>query len=214
MTPIRVLIADDHALLRSGLRALLSSQPDMVVVGEASDGAEAVELALALAPDVVLLDLSMRGTDGFAALERFRRECPRSRILVLTMYDHEPYMRAALAASAAGFVVKQSADGELFAAIRAVHEGRSYYNVRLDTPSATPAAPKKPEARLSRREREVLEQLALGHTNQEVADKLRIGVKSVETYRTRLTEKLGLRTRADLVRYALAAGLLRPLPPR
>lgn len=217
MNKIRIVIADDHALLRSGLRMLIDAQSDMEVVGEAGDGAEAVQRTQELDPDVLLMDLTMPGTDGMEALTRCRRDCPRSRVLVLTMHDSEHHLRAAIAASAAGYVAKRAADTELLSAIRTVHEGRCYFSAALDAPGTLPLDPPlplplsdTPETLLSRRERQVLEFIAWGHTNQEIADRLHISVKSVETYRTRLGDKLGLRTRADLVRYAMRAGLLRP----
>ncbi|HEX2574186.1 MAG TPA: response regulator transcription factor [Polyangia bacterium] len=214
MSKIRIVIGDDHAVLRASLRKLIDAEPDMEVVGEAADGAEIVQQTKALDPDVVLLDLVMPGVDGMTALLHCRRECPRSRILVLTMHDSAPYLQAAVAASAAGYVAKRAAATELFAAIRTVHEGRSYFSVTLEAMrSPTPELPRldglKVETPLSQREQQVLEYIAWGHTNQEIAGFLQISVKSVETYRTRLCEKLGLRTRAELVGYAMQTGLMR-----
>jgi two-component system response regulator NreC len=214
MSKIRIIIGDDHALLRASLRKLIDAEPDMEVVGEAGDGTEIVHKAKELDPDVVLLDLVMPGVDGMAALVQCRRECPRSRVLVLTMHDSASHLQAAVAASAAGYVAKRAAATELLAAIRTVHEGRSYFSVTLESPGGSSAAlprfiPAKAETPLSQRELQVLEYIAWGHTNQEIAGFLEISVKSVETYRTRLCEKLGLRTRAELVGYAMQAGLMR-----
>lgn len=205
---IRVLIADDHAVLRAGLRMLLVAQPDIVVLGEAADGAEAVRMAAALGPDVILMDLSMPGLRSGDAIRQILAACPECRVLVLTMHDDAGYVTSALAAGAAGFVVKKVADTELLVGIRAVHSGRMFVDLSR-TPVPHPAADRVrvPKA-LSRREREVLKMLAEGHSNQEVADQLRVSVKTAETYRTRLREKLGLKGRADLFRFAVESGVL------
>lgn len=203
MKKIRILLADDHAILRAGLRMLLDAQPDMAVVAEAADGEEAVHRAAGSRPDVAVVDLTMPGLSGVETLERLRREVPATRLLVLTMHDDPGYARVALAAGAAGHVIKDAESGELLAAIRAVHRGRTFVQVGAE-PAAAPAAPA-----LSPRERQVLELLAHGHTNREVADRLALSVKTVETHRARLSEKLGLHSRADLVRLAIDLGLLR-----
>jgi two-component system response regulator NreC len=217
--PIRVLLADDHAVLRSGLRMLIGGQADMAVVGEAGDGEEAVRVAAATHPDVALVDLTMPGSGGLQAIERIRRACPGTRVLALTMHETPAYVRAVLAAGGGGYVVKRAADTELLRAIRAVHQGRTVVDRdladrvaataggRLDGARAARAAQRPP---LSQREQEVLAGVAQGYTNQQVADQLGISVKTVETYRARLTEKLGLRTRAELVRFAVDAGLFGP----
>ena len=220
MAGIRVLIVDDHALFRAGLRLLVEAQPDMTVVGEAGDGVAAVRAAAAAAPDVVTLDVTMPGGGGLAALEGLRRACPGARVLVLTMHDDVAYLRAALAAGGSGYVLKTAEEAELLAALRAVHRGHTFVDARLTQGLVqsllAPDAPDDaadPKGALSRREREVLTLLAEGHANRMVAERLFLSVKTVETYRTRIAEKLGLRTRADLVRYALEAGLLDPNPP-
>ncbi len=217
MERIRVLLADDHAVLRAGLRMLLDAQPDMEVVGEAADGEAAVSQARELRPDVLLLDLTMPGAGGLPAIERVRAVAPQTRVLVLTMHEAPAYVRSALAAGAAGYVRKSAADAALLSAIRAVHRGR-----RPIDPDLVPIPPEPGRARqpgagrprasgvagfLSPREREVLALIARGHTNQQIADRLALSVKTVETYRARLVEKLGLKSRADLVRYALDSGL-------
>jgi DNA-binding NarL/FixJ family response regulator len=220
MKSIRVLIADDHAVLRAGLRMLINTQPDMEVVGEAANGDEAVAKALEAGPDVALMDLTMTGGGGIKAIERMRRECPQVRVLVLTMHDDLAYLRSALAAGGAGYVVKKAADSELLSAIRAVYRGHMFVdlasggNLTQDplSNSATRDAARQGGAKslLSQREQEVLVMLAQGHTSQQIADRLHLSVKTVETYRSRIAEKLELRGRADLVRYALEIGILGP----
>jgi len=214
MGRIRILIADDHAVLRTGLRMLIGSQRDLEVVGEASDGDEAVRKASALRPDIALVDISMPGSSGIKAIERIREAAPATRVLVLTMHDMPAYLRAALAAGASGYVVKRAADSALLAAIRDVHRGRTALDPALAASvvqsglrrrGATGGTPATPP--LSQREREVLELVAQGYTNQQIADHLGLSVKTVETYRARLVEKLGLQSRAELVRYALDSGL-------
>jgi len=216
MEPIRILIADDHTVLRSGLRLLLNAQPDFEVVGEASTGEETVERAIALQPDVLLLDIAMPDINGLEAARRIRQQAPELRIIVLTMYDDEAYLRQFLEMGAAGYVLKKAADTELAAAIRAVHRGESFVYPSLmgrliDSYLKQPSLPTTTEDNdgLSPREVDVLRLVALGYTNQQIADELCIGVSTVETHRTRIMEKLGLRGRAQLVRYALAKGLLK-----
>lgn len=212
MGRIRILIADDHAVLRTGLRMLIDSQRDLDVVGEASDGDEAVRKAAALRPDVALVDISMPGSGGIKAIERIREAAPTTRVVVLTMHDMPAYLRAALAAGASGYVVKRAADSALLAAIRDVHRGRTVLDPALAASVVQSGlrrrgATTSPATPLSQREREVLELVAQGYTNQQIADHLGLSVKTVETYRARLVEKLGLQSRAELVRYALDSGL-------
>lgn len=207
-TKIRLLLADDHAILRAGLRMLLDAQPDMVVVAEASDGLEAVRRAHETRPDVAVIDLTMPGLSGVETLERLHRELPATRLLVLTMHDDPAYARVAQAAGACGHVIKDSESSELLAAIRAVHRGRLFMQVSGDAGSAAPEGSTRAPA-LSQRERQVLEMLARGHTNREIADRLSLSTKTVETHRSRLGDKLGLHTRAELVRLAHDLGLIR-----
>ena len=214
---IRVLIADDHAVLRAGLRMLLDAEPDIEVVGEARDGLEVLARVRALTPDVLLLDLAMPGMGGLEVLGRVREASPQTRVLILTMHEEEEYLREALRAGSAGYVLKRAAAEELLSAIRAVYHGGVYlhpeHTRRLLEEMVDGEARKQKqgaEPSLSPREREVLRLIALGYTNQQAADVLYLSVKTVETYRARLMAKLGLRTRAELVRYALQRGWIRP----
>ena len=216
MGRIHVLLADDHVVLRTGLRMLINAQPDMEVVAEASNGEDAVRVVREVGPDIVLMDISMPGAGGIEATARIRRESPAVRVLALTMHDDAAYLRSILAAGAAGYVVKRAADAELLSAIRTTYRGETYIAPSLAGAMVQEALGRKPRKgsagvpgdTLSEREREVLRLVAQGHTNQEIADRLFISPKTVATYRARLMEKLGLKTRADLVRYALAIGLL------
>jgi two-component system, NarL family, response regulator NreC len=218
MTKIRILVADDHAVLRAGLRLLINTQSDMEVLGEAADFPQALQMTRAAHPDVLLLDLTMPGGNGFQVIERLSQEHSQTRVLVLTMHDDASYLQAALAAGAAGYVGKKVADSELLSAIRAVAQGRAFVDLHMSRPSVPKArdnksasgTPAKNGAPLSQREREVLELLAQGHTNQAVADRIFLSVKTVEGYRARLMQKLGLSSRADLTRYAVEMGLLTP----
>jgi len=212
---IRVLIADDHAILRSGLRLLISGQRDMEVVGEAGDVDETLRLAKALLPDVVTLDLTMPGGSGLGAIEKLRTAVPSARIVVLTMHEDPAYVRSALAAGASGFLVKSAADSALIAAIHAVERGRHFIEVQdpevmraLMTPGRTAPETPAPIAMLSEREREVWVLLAQGHTNQAIADQLGLSVKTIESYRARLMQKLGLTNRAELTRLAMELALV------
>lgn len=210
---IRILLADDHTVLRSGLRALLAAQGDLEVAGEAADGGEALRLAQTLKPDVVVMDIGMPGVGGIDATARIRRELPSTKVLILSMHDDQGYLRQALRAGASGYVLKKAADTELLAAIRAAARGEVFLDPSLAKgfveDVVLPKAQEPEIPALSDREREVLHLLARGHTNQQVADRLCIGVKSVETYKARLMDKLGLKGRAELVRYALMHGLLK-----
>lgn len=195
---------------------LINSQPDMEVVGETADVPDTLRKAVAIRPDVALVDITMPGGNVIEAIERIRRESPRTRVLVLTMHDDPSYARAVLAAGASGYVVKEVDSSELLSALRAVHRGRTFVDLGRGGSAASLLSESAPARRgparrfLSRREREVLELVAQGHTNQQVADRLSLSVKTVETHRARLAEKLGLKTRAELVRFALETGLLRP----
>lgn len=218
MNEARILLVDDHAVLRAGLRRLLEDQPDLTVAGEAGMAAEAIELAGRLQPDVILLDLGMPGLGGLEALPRLRQAAPEARLLVLTMHDDEGYVRQALHSGAAGYVLKKAADHELLSAIRAVLRGEVYVFSALtrslleDLLPTGGEAPQDAWEKLSDREQEVLRLVALGHTGAEIASRLSLSPKTVETYRGRGMEKLGLASRAALVRFALSRGLLAEPP--
>jgi two-component system response regulator NreC len=211
---IQVFLADDHAVLRTGLKMFINSQPDMNCVGEAGDGASTLALARDLRPDVLLLDLSMPGLGGLEALPEIRRQIPSTRVLVLTMHTEEDYLHQALSQGAAGYVLKQAVDQELLSAIRAAMRGEVYIHPAMTralldqmiSPVQQPDA--RLDASLSEREREVLLWVARGYTNQEISDRLALSVKTVETYRSRATSKLGLKSRAALVRYVQQRGWL------
>lgn len=210
---MRILLADDHGVMRSGLRYLLTAQAGFTVVGEASSGLEAVDLTRSLKPDLVVLDLSMPGMGGLDALQRIRDEVPWVRVLVLTMHDDPEYVRQALSSGAAGYVLKAAADSELITAIRMVSAGETYVYptlaARLVARGQEPSQTESDNAStLTPRETQVLQLLALGYTNQEIAQQLHVGVRTVETFRKRVLEKLGLHTRAELVRYALTHNLI------
>jgi two-component system response regulator NreC len=216
---IRVLIADDHAVLRTGLRMLLDAQPDMQVVGEAEMAEQAMALDAQLQPDVVLMDLTLPARlgspstvpAGLEAIRHIKAGRPEALVLALTMHDDEGYLRAVLEAGGAGYVLKRAADSELLSAIRAVWRGGTYLHpehARLLLGGTPPPPADDSYALLSPREQQVLRLIALGHTNQQVAGMLGISVKTVETYKSRLMSKLGLTGRAALVRYALQRGLL------
>lgn len=215
-TPTRVLLADDHAVLRAGLRLLLIGQNEFEVVAEASTGSEALSLAEKLQPDLILLDLSMPGLGGMDVLPTLRKMVPSTKILILTMHDDPQYLRQALKHGASGYVLKKAADAELISAIRAVLRGEVYIHPSMTRvlledilPEAKSSNAEFTWASLSEREQEVLKMVALGHTSAEIADQLSLSAKTVETYRARGMEKLGLRTRAALVKFVLQEGLMK-----
>ena len=215
---IRVMIADDHAILRAGLKLLINAQPDMEVVSEAPDGHVAIEAARETNPDLALMDLTMPRTGGMRALQEIVRVCPKTRVLVLTMHDDPAYLRSVLAAGASGYVLKRSVDAELLTAIRAVYRGGTFVDPSLAdvlvqdvvAKKGANARLKQPANILSERELQVLRLVARGYSSQQIAKQILVGVKTVETYRSRLTQKLGLRTRSDVVRFAVQMGLLTP----
>jgi two-component system response regulator NreC len=207
---IGILIADDHTLLRNGIRSLLEDEPDMIIVGEANDGREAVRLAAQLKPNVILMDIAMPLLNGLEATRQIKREHPEINVLVLTMYDHEEYFRQMLEVGASGYIIKRAAANELVAAIRAVYNGeailspvitrllledylnRDSFTKEEDDPNA-----------LSSRESEVLQLIAEGKTSREIAEILNLSVKTVQSHRTNLMQKLGLHDRGDLIKYAI-----------
>ncbi|KUO72404.1 MAG: two-component system response regulator [Desulfosporosinus sp. BRH_c37] len=209
---IRVLLADDHSVLRKGLKILLDREEDIEVVGEASDGNEACRLAQLLQPDILVLDLSMPELNGLECATKLKRDLPDLRIIILTMFDDADYLKQALSLGIQGYVLKKALDTELLTAIRSVIEGRDY----IYPPLAAKLLSKIHQGgegsgggELSEREKQVLKALALGYTNNEIAIELYISVKTVETHRRRISEKLGCNKRSELVRYAHKMGIVR-----
>lgn len=215
MPKIRVVIADDHAIVREGVKALLNLADDIEVVGEAADGREAIARARALEPDVVVMDIAMPDLGGLEATVEIRRECPRTRILVLSQYEDREYVRRFLKAGVSGYVLKKSAGSDLTGAIRAVHRG----GLVLDPDVAREAMRERetgegqpdvdPYDTLTDREKQVLKLVAEGRSNKEVADLLGISVKTAMTHREHVMEKLGLHSRTELIRFALKEGVIR-----
>lgn len=209
---IRIGLCDDHAVVRSGLRRILEAEADFEVVGEAGSAAEAVEVALSAQPDVFVMDLGLPDRNGIAATADVCSVSPGTRVLVLTVHDDVAYLRRAFEAGATGYLVKEAADVDLVQAVRQVAAGRQYVHPSLgaallapDTPAARPAGP---GGELSEREAEVLALIAIGLTNAEIAERLYVSVRTVETHRAHIHQKLDVRTRAELVRVAREAGLL------
>ena len=208
---IRVLVVDDHAVVRTGLRAVLDAEPDIDTIGEAATADRAIFEAIGLKPDVVLLDVVMPGRSGIEVIPALRERVPNTAVLVLSMQDDPRYLREAFAAGASGYVLKEAADTEVVDAVRAVAAGERYVHPSLGARLVQAEADEQRRAEedpLSAREREVLRLLALGHTNQEIARMLYISVRTAETHRAHIMRKLGLASRAELVRHALAEGLL------
>lgn len=213
---IRLLIVDDHAVLRAGLRTLLNLQSDLEVVGEAAEGPEALEKVQRLQPDVVLMDISLPGMEGLEATAELKKRHPEVRVLILTMHEDRRYLSPALKAGASGYVVKRAADTELLEAIRAVYRGDAFLHPSMakvviqDYLDSSSKQQEAAEQGLSDRERDVLRLIAEGRTYKEMAQLLGVSVKTIESYRERIKDKLRLTTRAELVRYALEKGLLGP----
>ncbi len=211
MTTIRVLVVDDHSVVRSGLRRVLDAEPDIETVGEAPNAERAVFEAMEHKPDVVLMDVVMPGKSGIEGTPAVLQAVPETRVLVLSMQDDPRYVREAFEAGASGYVLKEAADTEVVSAVRAVAAGERYVHPALGARLVAAEAEERRRAEadpLSDREREVLSLLALGHTNQEIAQKLFISVRTAETHRAHIMQKLRLSSRAELVRHALAEGLL------
>ncbi len=211
---IRVLVADDHAVVRQGIRHVLGESPDVVVVAEAADGEEAVALALELRPDVVVLDITMPGLTGFDATKRLGEELPEARVVILSMHDHPEYVLEAVRAGARGYVLKDAEPAELREAVRAVHRGAEYFGSRVSR-QLDEALRGERETALSRslveqltaREREVLVRVADGRTSRDIAEEFGISHRTVETHRESLMKKLDIHSVAGLTRFALEAGL-------
>ena len=206
---IRILIADDHTLLRTGICAILEDEPDMQIVGEASDGREAVRLASQLKPHVMLMDIAMPLLNGLEATRQIKREHPEINILVLTMYDNEEYFRQMLEVGASGYIIKRAAASELVSAIRAVYNGEAVLSPAItrllleDYLSHDTRTDREDPNALSSREREVLQLIAEGKTSREIAEILHLSVKTVQSHRTSLMQKLDLHDRGELIKYAI-----------
>ena len=208
---IRVLVVDDHAVVRTGLRRVLDAEADIETVGEAPNAERAVFEAMAHKPDVVLMDVVMPGKSGIEIIPTLQQNAPEAKVLVLSMQDDPRYLREAFDAGASGYVLKEAADTEVVDAVRAVAAGERYVHPTLGARLVEAEAAERRRADedpLSEREREVLRLLALGHTNQEIAKLLYISVRTAETHRAHIMQKLRLSSRAELVRYALSEGLL------
>lgn len=217
MPKLRVFLADDHAVVREGLKALINAQPGMEVSGEAGDGRTACQQVQKLQPDVVVMDVSMPDMSGAQATEQLRRTCPHVKLLALTVHEDKGYVRQLLEAGASGYVLKRAAAEELIHAIRTVAAGGVYLDPTVAGKVVGsfvrhPAGQSLPDGSdLSDREVEVVRLIAAGYSNKEIASRLTLSVKTVETYKARSMEKLGLSSRADLVRYALQRGWLQNL---
>ncbi len=220
MKQIRIVLADAHVVLRSGLKALLEKESDLVVVGEAADGVACVEQVLALVPDIVILGISMPRSDGFEALEQIRMKAPQTRVLILTMYDSVAYLRSVLALGGAGYVPKRATTDELLSAIHTVYEGGVYlhpdFTWVLADPYSNPLDMSHPPqntirvrySTLSAREAEIFGLIALGYHNTEIAELVHLNVKTVDAHKSRLMHKLDVHTRAGVVRCAIELGIL------
>lgn len=211
MEKIKILVVDDHTLMRDGIRALLSLSNDMEIIGEAADGREALEKVQELSPDVVVMDIAMPVMDGLEATRRIKKKNPKVKVLVLTQYDNREYILSAIKAGADGYVPKKAAGSELASAIRAIHRGDSFLY-----PSAAAAlikdylrqAVEEPYDRLTSREREILKLIAEGHTSKEIADMLFISLKTALGHRTKIMQKLDIHNRTELIKYAMHKGLV------
>ena len=212
---VRVLLADDHTILRAGLKMMLNAQPDIEVVGEASDGRQVVVEAQRLLPDVILMDITMPEVNGIEATRHVKRLLPETRVLVLTMHENEEYLFQMLRAGAAGYMLKEAADTELISAIRVVSSGRFYLSPSAQTMMVSDylqrvrtGEERDSYGALTEREREILKLVAEGYTNAQIGERLFISPKTVDTHRTHIMDKLNLHSRAELVKYAMRRGLL------
>jgi DNA-binding NarL/FixJ family response regulator len=215
MHKLRVILVDDHGVVREGIKRLLEGQPDITLVGEAADGIEAIEQATALQPDIVMLDVSLPRLGGVATAQQLRVTCPRCRILALTVHEDEGYVRELLRAGAAGYLLKRAPTEELVRAIRIVGDGGVYIDPRIPQTLvhsliAAPVGKAAMTIDLSEREQEVLRLIALGYANKEIAAQLDLSVKTIETYKARAMEKFGLKSRVDIVALATERGWFQP----
>ena len=214
-TKIAVLLADDHTILRAGLKMMLNAQPDIEVIGEASDGRQAINEAQRLQPDVIIMDITMPDCNGIEATRQVKRLLPETRVLVLTMHENEEYLFQMLRAGASGYMLKEAADTELISAIRVVSSGRFYLSPSAQSMMVSDylqrvrtGEERDSYSALTEREREILKLVAEGHTNNQIAERLFISPKTVDTHRTHIMDKLNLHSRAELVKYAMRRGLL------
>ena len=213
MAKIRVLLADDHAIVREGVRLLLNTQSDIDVIGEATNGEQAIALARTLAPDILLMDIGMPGMNGLEATRALKKELPSVNILVLTMHEGDDYFFRILAAGASGYLLKGASSEELLSAIRAVHQGGVYLYPTMAKKLMSDYLKKQKEdtddpERLTPRERQVLKLIAEGKTNREIAEEFVLSINTVQTHRLHLMEKLNLHNRAELIKYAVQRGLI------
>jgi two-component system response regulator NreC len=213
--PIRILLADDHAILRDGIRALLNDETDLQVVGEADNGRQALEKAQSLRPDIVIMDIGMPLLSGLEATRQIRRDVPDARVLILTMHQNEEYLAQVMAAGASGYVLKDVAGRELVAAIRQVAQGESFFSPSmaktlssLYLSSLEAEKTHDPYEDLTIREREVLQLVAEGFTNHQIAEMLSLSIKTIKTHRLHLMQKLDLHDRTELVKYAFQKGII------
>src|SRR5258708_14735854 len=212
---IRILLADDHTILRAGLKMMLNAQPDMEVVGEAQDGRQAFTEAQRLQPDVVLMDITMPDINGIEATKQIKKVLPDIRILVLTMHEHDEYVFQTLRAGASGYMLKEAADTELITALHVIHSGQFYLSPAAQSvmvgdylQRVRTGEEKDSYSSLTEREREILKLVAEGNTNNQIAERLVISPKTADTHRTHVMHKLNLHSRAELVKYAMRRGLL------
>jgi two-component system response regulator NreC len=212
---IRVVLADDHRMMREGIRALLERQKDIEVVGEAADGREAVRLATQLSPDLVVMDVSMPLLNGIEATRQIRRDCPKVSILILTVHESEEYVAQLLAAGADGYIIKRAAGDELISAIRAVNQGEAFLYPSVARVVIEDYVRRLKEGEglgvqdvLTDREREVLQLIAEGYTNREIADLLHVSIKTVQNHRSKIMNKLDLHDRGELIKYAIQQGII------
>jgi two-component system, NarL family, response regulator NreC len=215
MTKIHILLADDHTILRAGLKMMLNAQPDMEVVGEASDGRQAIAETQRLQPDIILMDITMPEMNGIEATRQIKKLVPESRILILTMHEHDEYVFQALRAGASGYMLKEAADTELISALHIIQSGQFYLSPMAQSvlvgdylQRVRIGEEKDSYSSLTEREREILKLIAEGYTNTQIAERLVISPKTVDTHRTHIMDKLNLHSRAELVKYAMRRGLL------
>jgi two-component system, NarL family, response regulator NreC len=215
MTKIHILLADDHTILRAGLKMMLNAQPDMEVVGEAPDGRQAITETQRLQPDIILMDITMPEMNGIEATRQIKKLVPESKILFLTMHEHDEYVFQALRAGASGYMLKEAADTELISALHVIQTGQFYLSPMAQSvlvgdylQRVRIGEEKDSYSSLTEREREILKLIAEGYTNNQIAERLVISPKTVDTHRTHIMDKLNLHSRAELVKYALRRGLL------